>query len=56
MVVALAGLAGLTVVETQVMDIPAGLETPLPLKITIWLVTLFLLFYARAMAKAGVLR
>ncbi|WP_285711833.1 hypothetical protein [Erythrobacter oryzae] len=56
MVVALAGLAGLTVVETQVMDIAAGLETPLPLKITIWVVTLFLLFYARAMAAKGVLK
>ncbi len=56
MLVALAGLAGLTVVEAQVMDIPAGLETPLPLKITIWAVTMALLIYARAMAKAGVLR
>jgi hypothetical protein len=38
------------------MNIPAGLETPLGLKAAIWGVTLFLLLYARAMAAKGVLR
>lgn len=56
MVVALVGLVGVTIAETAVMDVPAGLETPLGLKAAIWVVTLFLLFYSRAMAKAGVLR
>jgi hypothetical protein len=56
MTVALVGLIGLTIGETQAMNIPAGLETPLGLKVAIWVATLFLLFYARRMAKAGVLR
>jgi len=56
MAVGLVGLIGVTIAETAVMDVPAGLETPLPLKAAIWVVTLFLLFYARAMAKEGVLR
>jgi hypothetical protein len=56
MVAATIGLVGLTVCETLAMQIPAGLETPLGLKLAIWVVTLFLLFYARAMVKAGVLR
>ncbi|HSF11337.1 MAG TPA: hypothetical protein VLA50_00030 [Erythrobacter sp.] len=56
MTVALVGLIGLTIGETLMMKIPAGLETPLGLKVAIWAVTLFLLFYARRMAKAGVLR
>ena len=56
MAVALVGLVGVTIAETAVMDIPAGLETPLGLKAAIWVVTLFLLFYARAMAAKGVLK
>jgi hypothetical protein len=56
MVVALVGLVGVTIAETAVMDVPSGLETPLGLKAAIWVVTLFLLVYARAMAKEGVLR
>ncbi|WP_245806095.1 hypothetical protein [Erythrobacter donghaensis] len=56
MVVALIGLIGTTVAETVVMDVPAGLETPLPLKAAIWGITLALLVYARRMAQAGVLR
>ncbi len=53
---ALIGLVGVTVAETMVLEIPAGLETPLPLKAAIWAVTLFLLAYARHMRAAGVLR
>ncbi|QDH35542.1 hypothetical protein [Porphyrobacter sp. YT40] len=56
MVVALIGLVGTTIAETVVLDVPAGLETPLPLKVAIWGVTLGLSFYARRMAQAGVLR
>jgi hypothetical protein len=56
MLVALVGLIGLTIGEIAILDIPAGLATPLPLKAAIWAVTLFLLAYAWAMARAGVLR
>lgn len=56
MAVALAGLIGVTMAENVILDVPADMATPLGLKIAIWTVTLFLLFYSRAMAKAGVLR
>jgi hypothetical protein len=56
MVIALGGLIGVTLVEGVVIDVPADMATPLALKAAIWAVTLFLLFYARHMAKAGVLR
>jgi len=56
MVAALIGLVGVTVAESFVLDVPSAMRTPLPLKATIWLVTLYLLLYTRRMAAAGVLR
>ncbi len=56
MVVALVGLIGVTLAESAVLEVPADMRTPLGLKAAIWGVTLFLLFYSRAMTKAGVLR
>lgn len=56
MVAALIGLVGVTVAESFVLDVPSAMRTPLPLKATIWLVTLYLLAYTRRMAGAGVLR
>ena len=56
MVIALCGLIGVTVAESVIIGVPADMATPLALKAAIWGVTLFLLLYARQMAKAGVLR
>ena len=56
MVVALIGLIGVTIAENVVLDVPADMATPLGLKAAIWISTLFLLFYTRRMAAAGVLR
>jgi hypothetical protein len=55
MVVAMIGLIGTTIGNYAVIDVPADMQAP-ALDVAIWVVTLFLLFYARAMAKAGVLR
>ncbi|MFO6445711.1 hypothetical protein ACLBKU_01070 [Erythrobacter sp. NE805] len=56
MAIALAGLIGVTMAETVILDVPADMATPPGLKVSIWAVTLFLLFYAVRMRKAGVLR
>ncbi|WP_026092014.1 hypothetical protein [Porphyrobacter sp. AAP82] len=53
--VALVGLIGTTLGNYVVLDVPAAMQAP-ALDIAIWAVTLFLLFYARAMAGKGVLR
>ena len=55
MVVAMIGLIGTTLGNYVVLDVPAAMQAP-ALDVAIWAVTLFLLFYARRMAKAGVLR
>lgn len=55
MVVALVGLIGTTIYNYVLIDVPADMEAP-ALDVVIWAVTLFLLFYARRMAAAGVLR
>jgi hypothetical protein len=55
MVVALVGLIGTTVYNYILIDVPADMEAP-ALDVVIWAVTLLLLFYARRMAAAGVLR
>jgi len=55
MVVATIGLVGTTVGNYVVLEVPADMQAP-ALDVAIWVVTLFLLFYARAMAKAGVLK
>ena len=54
MVVALVGLIGTTVYNYVLIDVPESMEAPV-LDVAIWAVTLFLLFYARRMAAAGVL-
>jgi hypothetical protein len=55
MVVATIGLVGTTVGNYVVLEVPADMQAP-ALDVAIWVVTLFLLFYARALAKAGVLK
>lgn len=55
MVVATIGLVGTTLGNYLVLDVPAEMQAP-ALDVAIWVVTLFLLFYARAMARAGVLK
>ena len=55
MVVALVGLIGTTFYNYALVEIPPSMQAP-ALDVAIWAVTLFLLFYARRMALAGVLR
>jgi hypothetical protein len=55
MTVAMIGLIGTTIGNYAVLDVPAAMQAP-ALDVAIWGVTLFLLFYARAMATRGVLR
>lgn len=55
MLVALVGLIGTTVYNYALTEVPPSMQAP-ALDVAIWAVTLFLLFYARRMAQAGVLR
>lgn len=55
MAAALVGLLVTTIYHYVLIEVPADMQAP-ALDVTIWTVTLFLLFYARAMAAAGVLR
>ena len=55
MVAAMVGLVGTTIGNHLVLDVPAAMQAH-TLDMAIWVVTLFLLFYSRQMAKAGVLR
>ena len=55
MVVATIGLIGTTIGNYAVLDVPPAMQAP-ALDVAIWGVTLFLLFYCRRMAQAGVLR
>jgi len=55
MLVALLGLIGTTVYNYGMADVPASMEAP-ALDAAIWVVTVFLLVYARNMRAAGVLR
>jgi hypothetical protein len=52
---ALVGLAVTTYYHYVLIAVPADMQAP-ALDVTIWVVTLFLLVYARAMAGKGVLR
>ena len=52
---ALLGLLVTTIYHYALIEVPADMQAP-ALDVTIWVVTLSLLFYARAMAKAGVLK
>lgn len=55
MLVALLGLIGTTVYNYGMADVPASMEAPV-LDVAIWVVTVFLLVYARTMRAAVVLR
>jgi hypothetical protein len=55
MVAALVGLAVVTFYHYAMITVPADMQSP-GLDLAIWVVTLFLLAYARRMAAAGVLR
>jgi hypothetical protein len=55
MMVALVGLIGTTIYNYALTTVPESMQAP-ALDAAIWAVTLFLLFYARRMAAAGVLR
>lgn len=55
MLVALLGLAGTTVYHYALIELPAAMQAP-ALDVAIWVVTVFLLVYARTMRGAGVLR
>lgn len=55
MVVATIGLVATTFGNTMILDVPPAMQAPV-LDVAIWVVTLFLLFYVRQMARAGVLR
>jgi hypothetical protein len=55
MAAALVGLIGTTVYNYALITVPEAMQAP-ALDVAIWAVTLFLLFYARRMAQAGVLR
>jgi hypothetical protein len=55
MVAATVGLIGTTIYNYAMIDVPASMQAP-ALDVAIWAVTLFLLFYAWRMTKAGVLR
>jgi hypothetical protein len=55
MMTALIGLIVVTVYHYVLIDMPADMQAP-ALDVAIWVVTLFLLVYARRMVAAGVLR
>ncbi len=52
---ALVGLLVTTIYHYILIEVPADMQAP-ALDVTIWVVTVFLLFYARAMAARSVLR
>jgi hypothetical protein len=54
MAAAMIGLIGTTLGNYVMLDVPAAMQAP-ALDMAIWAVTLFLLFYCRRMARAGVL-
>jgi hypothetical protein len=55
MVVALLGLIGTTTYHYAMIAVPLDMESP-ALDAAIWVVTVFLLVYARSMRAAGVLK
>ena len=55
MIIALVGLIGTTVYNYALITVPASMQAPV-LDVMIWAVTLLLFAYARAMARAGVLK
>lgn len=55
MLVALLGLIGTTTYHYALIEVPADMQSP-ALDVAIWVVTVFLLVYARTMRAAGVLK
>lgn len=55
MMVAAVGLLGTTIGNYLVLEVPATMQAPV-LDAAIWMVTLFLLFYARRMARVRAIR
>lgn len=55
MLVALLGLIGTTVYHYALIELPAAMQAP-ALDVAIWVVTVFLLVYARTMRSAVVLK
>ncbi len=53
--IALIGLIGTTIFQYLMIEVPESLQGP-GLTIAIWVITLFMLWYARKMAAEGVLR
>ncbi len=54
-VIAIIGLLGSNTYQYAIADIPESLQSP-ALTLMIWATTLFMLFYASRMTRAGVLR
>ena len=53
--VAIVGLLGVNIWQYAISDMPDSLRNP-GLTVAIWITTLFMLFYASRMTRAGVLR
>ena len=53
--ISLVGLVGTTVYQNFMITVPDELQS-LPLNIMIWVITIFMFFYARAMAAKNVLK
>ncbi|NNE49190.1 MAG: hypothetical protein HKP43_01525 [Altererythrobacter sp.] len=53
--ISVVGLIGTTIYQNFMIEVPAELQS-LPLNLTIWATTLFMLWYARKMHSEGVLR
>lgn len=55
LIVAMIGLLGTTYFQRVVIDLPEKHDS-IPIAVTIWVITLFMLFYANRMKQQGVLR
>jgi hypothetical protein len=52
--ISVVGLVGTTIYQNFIIEVPAELQS-LPLNLTIWATTLFMLWYARKMQSEGIL-
>jgi hypothetical protein len=55
LIIAMIGLLGTTYFQRVVIDLPEKHDS-IPVAVTIWVITLFMLFYATRMKQQGVLR
>lgn len=53
--ISVVGLVGTTIYQNFMIEVPEELQS-LPLNVMIWVTTLFMLWYARRMTAAGLLR